>query len=101
MNVVRLSARIVELSAPRYTPAGLPALDIRLEHESVQQEADQLRQVKVVLKAVAIGATAERLGKQTVGSCWCFTGFLSSPRHLKSVLLHIQDFQQNQFQGAL
>ena len=100
MNQVRLSASIAELSAPRYTPAGLPALDLRLEHESTAEEAGQDRQVKAALKAVAIGAIAERLGRQAVGSSWCFTGFLASPRNAKSVVLHIQDFQQDQFQGG-
>jgi primosomal replication protein N len=97
---LRLSACIAELSAPRYTPAGLPALDARLEHESMLEEAGQSRQVKVALKAVALGATAERLSKQMVGSRWCFSGFLASSRNSKSVLFHIQDFQQDQFQGG-
>lgn len=45
----------------RYTPAGLPALDMRLEHESDVQEAGQTRQAKANLKAVAIGSVTERL----------------------------------------
>ena len=100
VNQTRLTARITELAAPRYTPAGLSALDLRLEHESSAEEAGQQRQVKAVLKAVAIGAIAERLGRQAVGSEWCFTGFLASPRNARHVVLHIQDFQQDQFQGA-
>jgi primosomal replication protein N len=32
----------------RYTPAGLPALNLKLEHESEVKEAGQTRQVKVV-----------------------------------------------------
>jgi len=99
-NLLRLTACIAELGAPRHTPAGLPALDLRLEHESTVQEAGQSRQARVALKAVALGAVAERLGKQAVGSLWCFTGFLASPRNVKSVVLHIQDFQQDQFQGG-
>ena len=43
----------------------------------------------------ALGAVAERLGRQPIGSAWCFTGFLASPRNAKSVVLHIQDFQQD------
>ncbi|MDO5623219.1 MAG: primosomal replication protein N [Pseudomonadota bacterium] len=95
-----MTACITELSAPRYTPAGLPALDLRLEHESQVDEAGSPRQVKAVLKAVAIGSVAERLGKQPVGSRWCFSGFLASPRQAKSVVLHIQDFQQDPIQGG-
>ena len=100
VNQLRLIACIVEIGAPRHTPAGLPALDLRLEHESTQEEAGQARQVRTVLRAVALGATAERLGRQSVGSRWCFSGFLASPRQASSVVLHIQDFQQDQFQGA-
>ena len=100
MNHVVLTASISEAKPLRYTPAGLPALDLRLEHESSVEEAGQARQVKAALKAVALGAVAERLGRQTIGSRWRFSGFLASPRHAKSVVFHIQDFQQDQFQGG-
>jgi primosomal replication protein N len=49
---------------------------------------------------VALGAVAERLGRQPVGSGACFSGFVASARHAKSVVFHIQDFQPDQFQGA-
>ncbi len=78
----------------RYTPAGLPALNLRLEHESDILEAGQTRQVKLVLKAVAFGALAERLVKQAIGSVWQFNGFLATPRIGKSVVLHIQEVSQ-------
>ena len=99
-NVTRLTAVIAESSPLRFTPAGLPALDVRLEHESQVEEAGNLRSVRLALKAVALGAVAERLVKQSIGSHWQFSGFLASPRNAKSVVLHIQDFQQDQFQGA-
>ncbi|WP_137896671.1 primosomal replication protein N [Ramlibacter sp. 2FC] len=95
MNRVELTACIAELNALRYTPAGLPALDLRLEHESSTEEAGQARQVKAALKAVALGAMAERIGRQAVGSVWRFTGFLATPRNGKHVVLHIQEFQQD------
>ena len=55
MNQVALTARIAEASALRYTPAGLPALDLRLEHESTATEAGQRREVKAAVRAKAIG----------------------------------------------
>lgn len=88
------------MGAPRHTPAGLPALDLRLEHSSQLQEAGHSRQVSLALKAVAIGPLAERLSRQAVGSQWQFIGFLASPRNAKTVVFHIQDFQQDQFQGG-
>ena len=93
MNQVVLTACIAEASALRYTPAGLPALDFRLEHESEIEEAGQKRQVKAALKAVAIGSVAESLVRQPVGSRWAFTGFLANPRNGKHPVLHIQSFE--------
>jgi primosomal replication protein N len=94
-NQLVLTACIAELEALRYTPAGIPALNMRLEHESAIQEAGQARQVKALVKAVAFGALAERLVKQAVGSAWRFSGFLATPRNGKSVVFHIQEFQQD------
>ena len=92
MNQLVLSASISEASALRYTPAGLPALDFRLEHESEVTEAGQARQVKAAIKAVAFGSLAESLGKQAIGSSWKFTGFLATPRNGKHPVFHIQSF---------
>ena len=94
MNQLVLTACIAEASVLRYTPAGLPALDFRLEHESEATEAGQMRQVKVAIKAVAFGSVAETLRQQAVGSSWRFTGFLATPRNGKHPVLHIQSFQQ-------
>ena len=90
-----LTACIVEASAPRYTPAGLPALDFRLEHESEVTEAGQARQVKVVIRAVAFGTLAETIGRQPIGSRWRFSGFLATPRNGKHPVFHIQSLQQD------
>jgi primosomal replication protein N len=94
-NSVVLSACIAEVEALRYTPAGLPALNMRLEHESQVSELGQARQVKVAVKAVAFGAIAERLAKQALGSVWRFTGFLANASHGKTVIFHIQEFSQD------
>ena len=94
-NQLVLSACIAEFDALRYTPAGLPALNMRLEHESAIQEAGQARQVKAVVKSVAVGTLAERLVKQAVGSVWRFSGFLATPRNGKNVVFHVQEFQQD------
>ena len=95
MNQLVLSACIAQASALRYTPAGLPALDFSLEHESEITEAGQVRQVKAAIKAVAFGSVAETLGKQALGSSWKFTGFLATPRNGKHPVLHVQEFQQD------
>jgi primosomal replication protein N len=73
----------------------VPALDLKLEHESKIEEAGAPRQVKAALKAVAFGTVAERLAKQALGSLWRFQGFLATPGNAKHPVLHIQDFQQD------
>jgi len=93
VNQLVLSATIAQANALRYTPAGLPALELRLEHESQAQEAGQARQVKMELKAMAFGALAETLVRQPIGSNWTFTGFLATPRNGKHPVLHIQSFE--------
>ena len=95
VNQLLLTACVAELGALRFTPSGLPAVDLRLEHESTMSEAGQPRQVKAALKAVAFGAVAERLARQTLGSLWRFQGFLATPGNGKHPVLHIQDFQQD------
>jgi len=93
VNQVLLSAVIAEAKPLRYTPAGLPALDLQLEHESEVTEAGGKRQVKAVIRAVAFGPQAETLVRQAVGSHWRFAGFLATPRNGKLPVLHIQEFQ--------
>jgi primosomal replication protein N len=95
VNRTELTACIAEQAALRFTPAGLPALDVILEHASEVQEAGQNRKVQLKIRALAIGSIAERLVKQAVGSVWTFKGFLATPRQGKSVVLHIQEFQQD------
>ena len=94
MNQTILSACIAEAAALRYTPAGLPAIDLLLQHESEALEAGSRRQVKMEIRAVAFGTDAETLARQAIGSGFRFTGFLAAPRHGKHPVLHIQSFQQ-------
>lgn len=70
-------------------------MNVTLEHESQQQELGQIRQIKLVVKAVAFGTLAESLGKQPIGSVWKFHGFLGNARQGKSVVFHIQEFLQD------
>jgi primosomal replication protein N len=94
-NSYVLSAYIAEVEPLRYTPAGIPALNVKLEHESEVTDGSTPRTVKLALKAVAFGTLAERLAKQAIGSHWRFSGFLSNSRQGKSVVLNIQDFLQD------
>ena len=91
-NQLCLSAVILETESLRYTPSGLPALNLRLEHASEITEAGQVRQVKVSMKSVVLGTVAERLAAQEIGSFWNFRGFLATPKGAKNVVFHIQEF---------
>jgi primosomal replication protein N len=93
VNHVELTASIAEASPLRYTPAGIPAANFILEHESEIVEAGVARQVKLTLKAVAFGALAEKTGRLTLGKAFRFTGFLINARTSKSVVFHIQAFE--------
>jgi primosomal replication protein N len=79
----------------RYTPAGLPALNFKLEHESEMLQEGVNRTVKAAIRAVAFGTLAERLAQQAIGSVWRFKGFLASARQGKTVVFHIQEFLQD------
>jgi primosomal replication protein N len=92
-NHVELTAGIEEQKAIRYTPAGLPVIDLILVHSSSIQEAGTLRQVNATVKAVAIGSVAEQIQTQPIGSVWKFSGFLATPKNGKNVILHIQEFK--------
>ena len=55
MNQLVLQATVVERAALRHTPAGLPALDVRLAHASQVEHAGMPRQVALEIHATAIG----------------------------------------------
>jgi primosomal replication protein N len=90
VNRVELTACIAEASPLRYTPAGIPAANFVLDHESEMTEAGSTRQVKLTMKAVAFGTLAEQTGQLPLGKPFRFTGFLVNARGSKSVVFHIQ-----------
>jgi primosomal replication protein N len=89
MNRLVLSAQVIERGAVRTTPAGLPALDLVLRHQSAQSEDGQPRKVSLEIKAVAIGAMSHAVGKLELGSTGTFAGFLSNGRNGRGWLFHI------------
>lgn len=94
MNQLELSAAVVQVQSLRYTPAGVPALNLVLEHESQVTELDTPREVKLQLKAVAFGVLAETLSRQGLDSDCRFQGFLANSRNGKGVVFHIQHFSK-------
>ncbi|ODU09191.1 MAG: primosomal replication protein N [Rubrivivax sp. SCN 71-131] len=89
MNRLLLSARLVDRAAMRYTPAGLPALDIGLAHESELSEDGRPRKVSMEMRAVAIGEVTQSLAAMTLGETALFAGFVTSARNGRGLLLHV------------
>ncbi len=96
MNTFAFDAHIAEISAQRFTPAGIPAIDLVLSHESSQIEAGQERKVSLSMRSVALGATAETLAKLKIGQIAKFKGFLAATKNGKGTVLHITDIDLTQ-----
>ena len=89
LNRMVLTAQLVERGAVRYTPAGLPALDLVLQHQSTVTEDGQPRKVSLEIKALAIGAITRPAMALALGSLSDFAGFLASARNGRGLLFHI------------
>jgi primosomal replication protein N len=89
MNRLVLSAALQERGKTRYTPAGLPALDLSLKHESTVSENGQPRQVFLEMRAVAIGDISASIAALALGQPACFGGFMSHARNGRGLLFHI------------
>ncbi len=89
-NRLTLDALLTERGDLRYTPAGIPAIECRLNHQSVQAEAGGERKVECELSAVAFGDVARKLATLPVGSALSCEGFLARRyRTGITVALHI------------
>mgnify|MGYP000915570269 CR=1 FL=1 len=92
-NRLSLHARLSARQPLRYTPAGVPAQDLELSHESQQQEAGQNRQIHLTLRAVAFGLVAEQLAQQPLDQMIKCSGFLAAGRGGKGSIFHIQTLE--------
>jgi len=86
-----LTAQLVERGVLRYTPAGLPALDLSLKHESQVTQDGQARQVFFEIKARAIGAITQQAASLELGSTHGFAGFLGSARNGRGIVFHVTE----------
>jgi len=75
----------------RYTPAGLPVLEMVLGHESDVLQAGHQRRVEMSLTATATGDIALMLADIALGTPLLVNGFLAAARKGSSrLVLHIQ-----------
>jgi primosomal replication protein N len=95
MNRLVLRAQLVERGAMRSTPAGLPALDMVLKHQSEVVEAGAARKVSLEVRAVAIGGIAQRAAALTIGDQAEFDGFVSAQRNGRGLVFHVTALLKN------
>ncbi len=88
-NRITVAGRLVELDTLRHTPAGVPMLKFRLQHDSVQTEAGGERKVSCEIAAVAFEREAKLLASAKLGSSVKVNGFLAAKsRSSRTLLLH-------------
>lgn len=93
MNQLKLVARILEKTALRYTPAGIPIASATLVHSSTAREANLVRQVEVEISAIAAGEISQRFNEIELDVEMEFTGFLARKnRNSKSLVFHVTEF---------
>ena len=84
-----VSGRLIEMDALRHTPAGVPVMKFRLQHDSEQMEAGAVRKVSCEIAAVAFEREATLLAAAKLGSDVKVTGFLAAKsRTTRAVVLH-------------
>jgi primosomal replication protein N len=89
-NRLTLGATLAARDTLRYTPAGIPAIDCTLLHQSIQAEAGWQRKVECELHAVAFAEVAEKLSRLPIGGELRCEGFLARRyRTGVTVALHI------------
>jgi primosomal replication protein N len=91
LNRLLLSAQLVARGSLRHTPAGLPALDLSLKHESTVTQQGQPRKVSLEIKARAVGDITHRIGQLELGSQHGFAGFLGSQRNGRGIVFHVTE----------
>jgi len=94
MNRLLLSATLVQRSALRFTPAGLPALDLQLAHEGMASEDGQPRKVSMEMRAVAIGAITQALAALALGEAATYGGFVASARNGRGLVFHVTSVER-------
>ena len=95
VNRFALDATLASRADLRYTPAGIPAFECTLEHQSQQHEAEGLRRVECEMHAVAFGQLARGLERCVIGCLLRVEGFVARRyRNGTSVTLHVTQFEQ-------
>ena len=96
-NAVTLDGTIAELEPLRHTPAGLPLIEFRLAHRSIQTEAGFRRQIECEVRCVAMGEAATEVSRLRQGAQIRVTGFLNRKNRMSAQLvLHATKTEQTE-----
>jgi primosomal replication protein N len=94
VNQFRLRASLIERSAPRYTPAGVPVMEVQLHCESEVFEAGLARRLDFKVGAIGLGPVAAALERADLGTVLELEGFIA-PKSQRSgrLVLHVTGCQ--------
>ena len=93
-NRIELTGTVTAIDAVRYTPAGIPIVELKLSHQSAQTEAGRKRDVIIEVMVVAAGEAANKLAKSPLGAQLRLKGFLAHKGKSRvQLVLHINDFE--------
>ena len=85
---------MVERKALRYTPAGIPVSEGRLEHASRLVENGTERLVQLEIAVISLGVNARWLNAAPLGSAIKITGFLAARTHnSRTPVLHVNTLE--------
>jgi primosomal replication protein N len=78
----------------RFTPAGVPVVEFKIDHESEQDEAGSKRKITAEVTAVAFEAQARLVAKAKPGSGVKLEGFLGAKsKRSKRIVLHVTNIE--------
>ena len=93
-NRIEIEGSIAAQESLRYTPAGIPIVELKLHHASEQLEAGKPRKVALELTALAAGELARQLSRAPLGASIKATGFLAHPAKAQvRLVLHLTEFE--------
>ncbi len=82
------------MGALRYTPAGVPAVEFKLRHESEQDEAGGVRRVEAEIGGIAFEAQARLLAAAKLNTELRLRGFLGAKsKRSKKLVLHVTNVE--------
>ena len=96
MNQLRIRAKAVGKSALRYTPAGVAVLEASFEHKGGVTEAAVERTLAFEFSAIALGAVAQSLDRESLGTTLTLQGFIAPrSRRTTRLLVHVTEYKVN------